>query len=199
MVIQEGGSLRTGYPKDGVNLWDALQHPETIKPDPNGPEAGALYDEARLRADDLGISKHGRPIFNYSGPGNSIGLTNMKEGPFSEVADKYKNQFAGQEWSDLVGNDDLAMKATAYNLRMLNDGAESQATVGVKASQPLDQFLGSGYNAGGLVEHSQDVAAGRDTFKDGSDGGNNEVEHGRSSVKLVALADQILCGSGAYR
>ncbi|WP_147404324.1 hypothetical protein [Nocardia panacis] len=199
MALQEGAPLRTGYPRDGVTLPQALSDPGSFHPDPKGPQAGVMYDELRLNSGRLGASKHGRPIFNYDGPGNSIGLTNMKEDPFNEIATRYQDKFSGQSWSDLAGNDDLAMKAAAYNLKMLNEEAASHAESRVKAGQPLDQFLGSGYNAGGLVGRSEQVARGVDSFRDGSDGGNNEVEHGRSSVSLVALANQILCGSGAYR
>ncbi|MFX0574846.1 hypothetical protein [Nocardia nepalensis] len=169
MVLQEGAPLRTGL--EG-NLYSALQDPSTYHPNPNGPEAGILWDKARLDASGLGIDKHDA--------GNSIGLTNQKKGPFDEVKAKYPDQFKGQEWSDLVGNDDLAIKAAAYNLKMLNDDAASQATAAVKASQPLDQFLGSGYNAGGMVDRSLGVAARGDTFQP------SEVEHGQSTLSITS-------------
>lgn len=185
MALQEGAPLRTGYDKaDGKDLYTALQDPSTYQPDPDGPGKGALYDQARLRASELGISK--------KGAGNSIGLTNMKEKPFDEIKRRYPDQFQGKQWSDLAGNDDLALKATAYNLKMLNEGAASQALPRLQASQPLDQFLGSGYNAWGTLDNSQRVAGGGSFTP-------NEFEHGQSTVSVAALADQILCGSGAYR
>jgi hypothetical protein len=182
MVLQEGAPLRTGLEND---LYKDLQNPSTYHPNPNGPEAGILWDKARLEASGMGVDKHGK--------GNSIGLTNQKQDPFNEVKARYPNQFKGQEWSDLVGNDDLAIKAAAYNLKMLNDSAASQATSAVRASQPLDQFLGSGYNAGGTMGRSLRVANGQDQFL------SNETEHGQSTLSVVNLANQILCGSGAYR
>ncbi|WP_330183262.1 hypothetical protein OHB26_06160 [Nocardia sp. NBC_01503] len=184
MALQEGAPLRSGLES---KFYDQLQGgPSVYEPHSGvGKLAGIGWDEARLNASRLGVDKNGA--------GNSIGLTNQKEGPFNEVAAKYKDQFKGQEWSDLVGNDDLAMKAAAYNLKMLNDDAASQATVEVRASQPHDQFLGSGYNAGGLVGRSLDVALGNGGFQE------LEIEHGQSTVNVVALANTILCGSGAYR
>jgi hypothetical protein len=182
MVLQEGAPLRTGLEQ---NLYHDLQDPSTYHPNPNGPEAGILWDQTRLTASGFGVSKHGA--------GDSIGLTNMKEHPFDEVTGTYPDQFQGAQWSDLVGNDDLAIKATAYNLRMLQDRAAAQASPEVMAGQPLDQFLGSGYNAGGTWQRSLGVAAQGQSFQP------NEVEHGQSTLSVVQLADRILCGSGAYR
>ncbi|MGO4648619.1 hypothetical protein AB4305_27220 [Nocardia sp. 2YAB30] len=108
-----------------------------------------------MDASRLGVDKNGA--------GNSIGLTNQKEGPFNDVKVRFPEQFASNEWSDLVGNDELGIKAAAYNLRMLTDDAASQATPEIKASQSLNQFLGSGYNAGGMVDRSLAVAVGDDT------------------------------------
>jgi len=190
MALQEGAPLRTGLmgrPGAKDNLYTALQDPSTYRPNKNGPEAGILWDKGRLWASELGISKHGA--------GDSIGLTNQKKDPFDEVANMYSDQFSGDKWSDLVGNDDLAMKAAAYDLKMLDEGAASQATPAVRASQPLDQFLGSGYNAGGKLGRSLEVAKG----VPGHGFQPNEVEHGESTVSVVKLADQILYGSGAYK
>ena len=182
MVLQEGAPLRTGLEN---KLYDDLDHPSSYQPNPNGPEAGILWDKTRLEASGFGVSKHGA--------GNSIGLTNQKQEPFDEVKSRYPEQFKGQKWSDLVGNDDLAIKAAAYNLKMLNDDSASQATPQVRASQDVNQFLGSGYNSGGIVARAQDVAQGNHPFRD------SEVEHGKSTLSVYRLADKILCESGAYR
>ncbi|MQY21739.1 hypothetical protein [Nocardia macrotermitis] len=182
MVLQEGAPLRTGLE---TNLYKDLENPSTYHPNPNGAEAGVLWDKARLEASKLGLSKQGA--------GNSIGLTNQKERPFNEVKAKYPDQFKGKQWSDLVGNDDLAIKAAAYNLKMLNEDGASQAAPNVRAGQPLDQFLGSSYNAYGITERSQSVATQQDSFT------ASEIEHGKSTLNVYKLADKILCGSGAYR
>lgn len=186
MVLQEGAPLRSGL---GSDFYGQLSGgPSEYKPkSENGAKAGYLWDKARIEATALGIDKHGGDA------GNSIGLTNQKGAPFNEVKDKYPDKFKGQNWSDLAGNDDLAIKAAAYNLKMLNEDAASHATPEVRASQPLNQFLGSGYNAGGTVDRSLIVAHGDDEFR------SNEVEHGSKSVEVAQLADTILVKSGAYR
>ncbi|WP_141717567.1 hypothetical protein [Nocardia altamirensis] len=188
MVLQEGAPLRTGL---DTGMFNALKDPSTYRPDPRGPAAGVMYDTARYLSSQPFVDKRGVHL-DGSGVGNSIGLTNQKEDPFNAVKAKYPDKFNGQEWSDLVGNDDLAVKAAAYNLRMLRDDAASHATPEVRAGQPLNQFLGSGYNAGGLVARSQGVAAGHSTFQ------NTEVEHGQSTLNVVNLANDILVGSGAF-
>jgi hypothetical protein len=125
----------------------------------------------------------------------AMALTNMKVDPFKEVISKYPDEFPKGERAvgDLIGNDDLALKVSAYNLKMLEEGAASHAKPKVRARGPLDQFLGSGYNAGGTLGRSLDVATGHTAFLP------NEVEHGESTVNVVAAADQILYGSGAYK
>ncbi|MGW4535393.1 hypothetical protein ACWEOI_31020 [Nocardia sp. NPDC004340] len=197
MALQEGAPLRSGLEGDFYPELNDSRGPSAYQPHSGvGAAAGLAWDEARLNASRLGVDKNGA--------GNSIGLTNQKQGPFEEVKAKYPEKFKGQEWSDLVGNDDLAMKAAAYNLKMLNDDAAVQATPEVRASQPLNQFLGSGYNAGGMDARSLSVAEQHlvpgqngapvtDTFTP------SEEEHGRSTVDVVRLANTILCGSGAYR
>jgi hypothetical protein len=103
---------------------------------------------------------------------NSLGLTNMKEAQFNEVKKRYPDEFKGVNWGDLVGNDDLAIKSTSYNLTMLRDDAASQANPSVRLSQPLNQFLASGYNASGQTYRSLSIARDGDTFK------ANEADYG---------------------
>ncbi|MFD3705436.1 hypothetical protein ACFWUP_20035 [Nocardia sp. NPDC058658] len=153
---------------------------------------GTMYDQARKDTTGLREWWEDRP----DGIGNSIGLTNMKQIQFDQTAAKFPDQFEGEGWSDLVGNDDLAMKATAYNLKLLTDDSAALATPDVKASQPINQFLSSSYNALGIEDRSRSVAEGESTFL------GNEIEHGQSTVKpegTFELADRILRGTGAYR
>ena len=51
---------------------------------------------------------------------NSLGLTNMKEAQFDEVKKRYPDEFQGVKWSDVVGNSEVSIKATAYNLTIRN-------------------------------------------------------------------------------
>ncbi len=193
MALQEGAPLRSGL---GTDFYKSLEgDPSSYNPKPAGPGSGEAYDRARLEASQLGVDKG-------HGAGNSIGLTNQKEAPFNESKARYPDKFKDEEWSDLVGNDDLAMKAAAYNLKTLQEEAATQATPEVRTGQTLNQFLSSGYNAGGTAERSYNVATGDGTFNDGADGKNNEVEHGASTVKpggTFDLANKILCDSGAFR
>ncbi|MFE7718657.1 hypothetical protein ACFU44_06405 [Nocardia rhizosphaerihabitans] len=190
MALQEGAPLRSGL---GSYFYEDLSGgPSTYHPREGGMGVGPLYDIFRTGTTDLREWKEGRP----DGVGNSIGLTNMKEIQFDEMKQKYPAQFEGQEWSDLIGNDELALKATAYNLRLLTDDAASHATADVRASQPLNQFLSSSYNALGVVDRSRSVAEEGGLFT------KEEVEHGESTAKpggTFELADRILRGTGAYR
>lgn len=124
---------------------------------------------------------------------NSLGLTNMKEAQFDEVKKRYPDEFQGIKWSDVVGNSEVSIKATAYNLTILRDDAASQAIGKVRRRQPLNQFLASGYNAGGTTGRSLQVATGGNPFL------SNEVDYGQRAMQSYQLADKILCGSGAYK
>ncbi|MFJ4658007.1 hypothetical protein ACIP5Y_42635 [Nocardia sp. NPDC088792] len=192
MVLQEGAPLRTGYrgaPGTDRNLLVALQNPSTYKAGlaPDGESVGVAYDWARLDAAMAGITKHDDDA------GNSIGLTNLKLHPFLEVTERYSAFPDKLALSDLINNDDLDIKVTAYNLKMLYTDAANLAIPEVRARQPLDQFLGSAYNAGGTAENALGVAAGTYGFTGG------EREHGSSTLGVVQVADQILYGSGAYK
>ncbi|MFD3506755.1 hypothetical protein [Nocardia sp. NPDC058666] len=193
MALQEGAPLRSGLNKD---FYKALEgDPSSYKPLAEGPNRGAAYDQFRYDLSRQGVDKG-------HGAGNSIGLTNQKEAPFLETKARYPGQFKDDEWSDLIGNDDLALKSAAYNLKTLQEEAATHATPEVRASQPLNQFLSSGYNAGGTAERSYNVATGSEVFHNGADGKNSEIEHGESTVKpggTFDLANKILCGSGAFR
>ncbi|MGF6889306.1 hypothetical protein ABIA39_004470 [Nocardia sp. GAS34] len=73
------------------------------------------------------------------------------------------------------------------------DGGSAKVETTFETEGELHQFLGSGYNAGGMTARSLGVAEGHDQFQP------SEVEHGQSSVNVYQTANQILCGSGAYR
>lgn len=190
MALQEGAPLRSGL---GSYFYDDLSGgPSTYHPREGGIGSGTLYDIFRVETTDIREWQEGRP----DGVGNSIGLTNMKEIQFDQVKQKYPSQFDDQEWWDLAGNDDMAMKATAYNLKLLTDDSAAYATADVRAGQSLNQFLSSSYNALGVVDRSASVAEGHSLFTDA------ETEHGASTVKpggTFDLADRILRGTGAYR
>ncbi|WP_067819509.1 hypothetical protein [Nocardia inohanensis] len=203
MVLQEGAPLRTGY-RGGRgsdrNLLNALEHPETYDPhDTVGPLAGTTYDLIRMAAWWAGETKHPEdPDIS-----NSIGLTNLKLQALRDTVRAYPDHFEGVSFWDLVGSDELAIKATAFNLRMFKDRAVPFATAEVR-NMPFNQFLSSSYNAGGTWERSQEVAMGKAWFtgtpqnpaKDGSD----ETEHGQATIgQVLDVADQILYGSGAYK
>lgn len=198
MALQEGAPLRSGL---GNGMYSALAgEPSAYNPSPSGPASGIMWDKARLDASRNGVDKG-------HGAGNSIGLTNQKVAQFNDTKSRYPEEFKDDEWSDLVGNDDLALKSAAYNLKALQDDAASHATPEVRTSQSLNQFLSSGYNAGGTVDRSLSVASGESHFTngkspDGTDSESNEIEHGVSTVNpggTYDLANKILCESGAFR
>ncbi|WP_225725458.1 MULTISPECIES: hypothetical protein [unclassified Nocardia] len=83
----------------------------------------------------------------YDGKSNSLGLTNMKEDTFNEVKKAFPERFADKNWSDLAKDQELAVKAAAYDLKMVKGKWEAQIPAGMKARYSLNQILAAGYNA----------------------------------------------------
>ncbi|RJO75218.1 hypothetical protein D5S18_17855 [Nocardia panacis] len=91
---------------------------------------------------------------------NSLGLTNMKEDTFKTVKQAYPNEFRDKGWSDLDGNEDLAVKATAYNLRRIQDKFDGQVPPEMRANVTRNEFVTAVYNAGD--DHARDyIQAGK--------------------------------------
>ncbi|MFJ4659030.1 hypothetical protein ACIP5Y_47805 [Nocardia sp. NPDC088792] len=191
IALMEGAPVRTGYDKwegNDTRLQDALRDPSNYHPlsPAEGDTAGLAYDEFRNHTSGM------RGLI--SGIGNSVGLTNQKKDTFDETTQMYGSHFLDpdDDWDHLPGNDRLALKAAAFNLKKIEEGAAPQAGPTVRAT-PLDQFLASGYNASGLLNRSQNVAEGKSEFKD------NETAYGVRALESVGIAYQILYGSGAYK
>ncbi|MFX0574295.1 hypothetical protein [Nocardia nepalensis] len=103
-----------------------------------GRAGATAYDLGRWATDPI-----------RGGAGNSLGLTNMKEPTFNELKKQYPAEFAGHQWSDLMTDEHLAVKATAFALKRLE---EDPSTGGVpetmKEKISLNEYLAAGYNAG---------------------------------------------------
>lgn len=203
MVLQEGAPRHTGYrgdPGSGRNLLEALEHPETYDPhDTVGPLVGLGYDLARMEEWWRGNTKHPED----PDVSNSIGLTNLKLDAARDAARSYPEHFKGVSFADLIANDELDIKLTAYSLKMFKEKVAPFATPEVKG-MPFNQFLSSSYNAGGTLKHSLAVARGEAWFtgtpQNPAKDGSNETEHGQATIgKVLDVADQILYGSGAYK
>ncbi|MEV4209159.1 hypothetical protein [Nocardia salmonicida] len=73
---------------------------------------------------------------------------------------------------------------------MLQDAAMEKSTDEVRADTPLNQFLDLGYNAGGVMKRTTEIAVRNGIFSDG------EVEHDKSALEVFKAADNMLRGSG---
>ncbi|MFB7719334.1 hypothetical protein [Nocardia sp. NPDC056100] len=79
--------------------------------------------------------------------GNSLGLTNMKEPAFNKLKEMYPAEFGDRQWSDLMGDNHLAVKAAAYNLKRLQLELGPKVPTAMKARYSLNEILAAGYNA----------------------------------------------------
>ncbi len=81
-------------------------------------------------------------------PGNSLGVTNMKEETFEKLRARYPDEFGGHQWSDLTTDEHLAVKATAYALKTMKDDTAALVPDNMRAKISLNEYLAAGYNAG---------------------------------------------------
>jgi hypothetical protein len=88
--------------------------------------------------------------------GNSLGLANMKEPTFNAVKSAFPKEFEGEEWSDLMGNDRLAIKAATYNLKRLDNSLVPVVPDAMKERYSRNQILLAGYNAEGYFYQEKD-------------------------------------------
>jgi hypothetical protein len=87
----------------------------------------------------------------FPGKGNdppSIGWTNLQEEAFNETVRNHPDAFQGVEWTDLIGNHDLAIKAAAYHLKDLEDYAKQVANAEVRNTYTPQEVAAAMYNVG---------------------------------------------------
>jgi hypothetical protein len=112
-------------------------------------------------------------------------------GTFNTVKSAFADQFKVDDWSHL-GNDnnDLNIKATAYNLKRIEDKFSGQVPNDMKAKYSLTQFLAASYyNAGdnatqGSIDNHATGPAGTD--------------YSNCALSWFDQAQSLMCGSGAY-
>ncbi|GAA5103582.1 hypothetical protein [Nocardia iowensis] len=121
---------------------------------------------------------------------NSLGLTNIKEDTFDKVKKAFPNQFRDADWSDLDGNEDLAVKAAAYNLKRIDHGFSGQAPPDMRANVTRNEFLAAAYNAGD--DHARGYIQAHKL-------GEKVTPYVEGAKKHYEQVDQWMCDSGAYR
>jgi hypothetical protein len=141
-----------------------------------------LSDPARVAAGFVGI--HGGTT-----DGNSLGLTNMKEDTFNAVKKAFPDQFKNDDWHDLIGNNDLAIKASTYNLKRIENQFGGHIPASMKEKYTLNQFLAASYNAGDgntrtYIQYQNIGPAGS--------GYSERAMHRYERIQ------ELLCNSGAY-
>ncbi|MQY19483.1 hypothetical protein NRB20_25730 [Nocardia sp. RB20] len=140
-----------------------------------------LTDPARVAGGYLGIGGNKE--------GNSLGLTNMKENTFNDVKAAFPDQFKNDDWHDLIGNNDLAIKATTYKLKLIENQFGPQVHDDIKSKYTLNQFLAASYNAGDK-ETSRYVQTGSI--------GPAATSYMERATQHFNHAQDLLCSSGAY-
>jgi RHS repeat-associated protein len=90
--------------------------------------------------------------------GPSIGITNMKPGPFNVVQTLFPAQFKGTQWANLVGNPQLDLKATAYYLKYIQSQVVPSAPLSARYNAAEIDY---GIYNGGLAAFNNENKVGR--------------------------------------
>ncbi|MGK8556143.1 hypothetical protein [Nocardia gipuzkoensis] len=110
-----------------------------------------VYNEGADTPQELRAGyEYGRWLENFTTDkpnGNSLGLTNIKEPAFNKLKERYPAEFGRHEWSDLMADQHLAIKATAYTLKRLQEKLSPKIPSAMKARYSLNEILAAGYNA----------------------------------------------------
>jgi hypothetical protein len=104
-----------------------------------GRLATETENELGIIGSDVGAWPHG---------GASLGITNIKKGIFNEVSAAFPDQFRGKKWEDLVGDDDLDIKTTAYYVKYLKQNYVAKAPAALTNTYSENQLIGGIYNGG---------------------------------------------------
>lgn len=125
---------------------------------------------------------------------DSLGLTNMKRATFNDVKNNHPDQFGNDDWSDLAASNDLAIKATAYKLKDIQDTyvngkPENSAPTQLRNQSTLNEYLAASYNAG------NDATLGYNNSQHIGDKGD---QYAKRMDAHYQQADQMISGSGAY-
>ncbi|WP_216894124.1 hypothetical protein [Nocardia alni] len=140
-----------------------------------------------------GVDNTGYDAVRYLGSpfrNNSLGLTNMKEDTFNSVKQAFPDQFKNDDWHDLTGNNDLAVKASTYRLKQIQDNYAGRVPDDMRAKYSFNQFMTAGYNAG-------DGAMSGIYIPKGSIGPDG-LAYSNRILSRFDQAQSIMCGSGAY-
>ncbi|MET8361902.1 RHS repeat-associated core domain-containing protein, partial [Micromonospora sp. NPDC005171] len=104
-----------------------------------GGGAARTYEAGQVRLDKLGVWSA------LVGHGPSIGMCQMQEATFNKTAEQHPEVFAGRAWEEMVNDDELAITAMTYQVKMLQEAAETKSNNTVLTT---DQLVAVGYNQG---------------------------------------------------
>ncbi|WP_344442970.1 hypothetical protein, partial [Kitasatospora nipponensis] len=151
-----------------------------------GLDGYLVYEKAAVEASELGLWP------GHGGDGTaSIGITNIKPVTWTYLTKAYPQVFAGHQWSDLAGNTDLDLQATAYYVKYLEDNEVVNATGSAQRNLKPQEIIYGLYN-GGIDPSSKSYPVYKiaDRFGPGVSGNINAWQ------QYWTQANTLICGSG---
>ncbi len=157
-------------------------------------EGWAPVDEAvqegQLAADRLGIYGPLKKLSGRPASPPSLGWGNLQEGVFNDAKKNHPEAFEGKSWSDMIGDHDFAIKATAYVLRDLVDFVKQKTPASMRKSYTPESLAAATYQVG--------QAKMQEAFARGSLGPQAAKYSGAAMSHYYGSADKLICHSGVY-
>jgi hypothetical protein len=142
-------------------------------------ELDDLAQGGQLLADGMGI--YARLV----GHPPSLGWGNIQENSFNETKENHPDALGSAEWRDLILDDALAIKVTAYALRDLQDQVTREAPEAILRRYSSMQLAAAAYNIG--------MPSLQDSYSRGELGPYG-TSYSDAMMRRYGQADSIICG-----
>jgi hypothetical protein len=119
----------------------------------------------------------------------TIGWGNMSEALFNKTKRNHPEALGNSDWTDMIGDDPLAVKAMAFALSDYVKVAKEQAPEVVRKAFTPQQAAATLYNVGDPAEAA---------LRQGRFFGPKGTTYGITVGRYNQLSDQLICHSGVY-
>ncbi|WP_433364988.1 RHS repeat-associated core domain-containing protein [Actinoplanes sp. CA-142083] len=192
MISVEAGSEAGVDPRLVLSVLQA----EVAKSEDLGPVDDG-FQHAQVAGEKLGVYGLVKKIFGpLIGKGGdqtdsppTVGWGNMSEALFNRTKRNHPDALGGADWTDMIGDDRLAVRVTAFALSDNVGVAKDRAPKAVRKAYTPEQTAAVLYNVGKPAE---------DAMQRGGFFGPQGTTYGNTIGRYNQLSNRLICHSGVY-